>query len=151
MCTLHSNDTLRRYSLVPLQFPRYCCYRLFHTQWHKPAWGFSFWQSLSNRLGLRYRHCICNYHLCLYIRWPFQSRNHDLLCMLARLPLEKSAALYILPDFRCFHGGHAPDGHVLARDISVQSRKHRGRQGLGLQRRARKHPLLVPEPESDVR
>ena len=54
--------------------------------------------------------------MCFDIRWTFQSRHHDLLRCVARLPVEKGASLYLLADLRLLHGWTAVDGHVLAGD-----------------------------------
>lgn len=63
-----------------------------------------FWIPIPNRLGLCDWHCICNYHMWFYFRWPFQSSYHSLLCFLARLSMEEGPILHFCSNLRVVHG-----------------------------------------------
>ena len=58
---------------ILLRLPRYRLRRSLHHQRNFPNWCYGIWFSLPDRLGVCDWHCFCDYYLCAYFWWAFQS------------------------------------------------------------------------------
>ena len=108
-----------------------------------------FWVSLSDRLGIRYRHRVCYHNLWSNIGRPFQSRYYDMFRDMARLSVEKSTSLHLCSNFRCLHGRPAACRPISSSINGTRRRtKSEGREPK-LSGRSRISAVLFPRPRPD--
>ena len=102
-----------------VQFPWYCFCRRLRPECHQSIGCGRLQQHLPDRLGLRPGHYVRDYHLRSNFRRSLQPGHYDMLCHLARLPLEKGPILYLLSSIWVLHRGLVVRGNVLGTDPGV--------------------------------